>query len=328
MELSLNTQSLSVDTYEKLEHGNIYHADYVVVNWCLGNTCNYSCTYCPDGLHNASVAWPSFDTVKNFIDKCVQHYKGKKLYFEFTGGEVTLWKDLLPIAEHLRANNCRVGIISNGSRSLDFYTKLVQNIDHICLSFHPENANEDHFYSIVEFCADKIRTHVNFMMKPDLFNKSLAFSMRVKNINNISVALQPLVEGLVGKTLDYSDLQTQTMAKEYELLTKHIQHTKEYETYRGAMTIVNYEGERNTVAAQAFVSSNNNNWKNWYCYAGLEQIVVDMDSQVYRGWCKAGNSIGRIDDQYLKLPDAPIRCPKSNCHCNLDIMSTKVKSKI
>ncbi|MFZ3230696.1 MAG: radical SAM protein [Pseudobdellovibrio sp.] len=318
--------NLPFDSYIKLEHDNILHTDYVVINWCLGNTCNYSCSYCPEGLHNASVKWPSQEVVTAFIDKALAHYVGKKLYFEFTGGEVTLWKDLLPVAAYLRTKGCKVGIISNGSRSLDLFEKLIPNIDHICLSFHAEQGNEDHFYSVVEFCADKIRTHVNFMMKPDLFNKCLSFAMRIKNIPKLSMALQPLVVGLVGKILDYTDLQTQTMNKEYELITKHIQHAKSFETYRGAMTMVTSEGEKNTLAAQGFIASGNNNWKDWYCYAGLEQIVVDMDSHVYRGWCKAGESIGRIDDKNLKLPSRPIRCPKSNCHCNLDIMSTKEKT--
>jgi hypothetical protein len=53
-----------------------------------------------------------------------------------------------------------------------------------------------------------------------------------------------------------------------------------------------------------------------------------MDGVVYRGWCKAGGEIGKITDANLNLPTQPIRCPKNNCHCNLDIMATKEKPGI
>ncbi len=323
MELGLSTQS-----YVRLEHNNLDHQNYVVVNWCLGSVCNYACSYCPEELHDGKGKWPEGVEVKKFIDKAISHYAGKKIYFEFTGGEVTLWKDLIDVSQYLHAKGHKVGIISNGSRSLDFYQKLVDHIDHICLSFHPESAKEDHFYSVVELFAQKIRTHVNFMMKPELFNKCLALSLKVKNIPNISIALQPLMEGLNGAMFDYTDLQTRTMNNQHELLVKHIKYTKDYEYYRGAMAMVQDGGERKTIAPQRFISSGENSWEGWHCYAGIEQIVIDMQGSIYRGWCLAGGRVGKIFDDDLKLPTKPIRCNVKKCHCNLDIMSTKVKSLV
>ncbi len=250
------------------------------------------------------------------------------MYFEFTGGEVTLWKDLLDVVAYLREKDCRVGIISNGSRSLDFYQKLIPQIDHICLSFHPESAKEDHFLSVVKMSADIIRTHVNLMMKPELFDKSLSVALKVKNVPNVSIALQPLMENLNGAIMNYSETQSKIMNNQHELLVKHIKYTKDYDYYRGAMAMITNTGERKPIASQRFISSENNSWKDWHCYAGLEQIVVDMFGTIYRGWCLAGGRVGSIFDKKLFLPEKPIHCKVEKCHCNLDIMTTKVKDLV
>ena len=50
--------------YFKIEHSNPIHNDWFVVNWCLGNTCNYKCSYCPSSLHDGSNRWPTLDSVK------------------------------------------------------------------------------------------------------------------------------------------------------------------------------------------------------------------------------------------------------------------------
>jgi len=81
--------------YSKLVHSNPKHKDWFVVNWCLGNTCNFSCSYCPEGLHNGSLAWPKVEDVKSFITKVIEQIAPKKVYFEFTGGEVTLMKNFI-----------------------------------------------------------------------------------------------------------------------------------------------------------------------------------------------------------------------------------------
>ena len=85
--------------YIKLEHSNPTHSDWFVVNWCLGNTCNYECSYCPSGLHDSSKRWPSIDVIKNFITNIKKANPEKKLYFEFTGGEVTLYKDFIDVCK-------------------------------------------------------------------------------------------------------------------------------------------------------------------------------------------------------------------------------------
>ena len=60
--------------YDVLDHHHKEAKDWVVVNWNLGNTCNYSCSYCPPVLNNGSYGWNDFEIIKKFIDACEYDY--------------------------------------------------------------------------------------------------------------------------------------------------------------------------------------------------------------------------------------------------------------
>ncbi len=311
--------------YNQLIHANPEHQKTMVVNWCLGNTCNFSCSYCPEDLHNAKQPWPEFSVAKNFIDKIKHFHPNKNIYIELTGGEVTLWKDLITFAEYCREIGVKVGIISNGSRTLEYWNKLIPKIDHVCLSFHAEKGNADHYFEVVKLASQSIRTHTNFMMHQEHFNRVLELAFRIKDIPNISMAVQPLVIDFKDTLYNYTPTQLKVIDQQHEMLVKHIKYDKEFEYYRGAMDMLDAQGYRKKISPQRLISLGKNNWKGWMCYAGVEQLVVNMDGDIFRGWCLVGGKIGRISDEELNLSTNPILCNKSFCHCNFDIMSTKVK---
>ena len=310
--------------YIKLEHSNLNHADWFVVNWCLGNTCNYECSYCPSALHDGSKGWPDPNVIKNFILKVKSIHPNKKFYFEFTGGEVTVYKHFIEICKFCADNDVKVGLITNGSRTLRYWEENKEFFDHICISFHPEFADENHFIDVVKLIHGDVRTHVNIMMSPQKFDFCYAVANKIKDLGNLSMALQPLIHDFGDQLFDYNDFQKKVFDKQHELITKHIKFTKSYDYYRGAMRMVNTDGESRVSSAHRFISDKTNDWSGWYCYAGVEQLIVDMDGSIYRGWCKEGGMIGHISDENLELPLAPILCSKTMCHCNFDIMSTKI----
>ena len=309
--------------YIRLEHSNPLHNDWFVVNWCLGNTCNYKCSYCPSSLHDGSNRWPSLDSVKNFIVNVRDHYRDKNIYFEFTGGEVTLNKDFIEICQFCTDLRIKVGMISNGSRTLRYWEENKQYFDHVCLSFHPEFAEEKHFIDVVKILHQDVRTHVNIMMSPEKFDHCYAIANKIKNLGNISMALQPLIHDFGDTLYDYNDFQKKIFDKQHELITKHIKFTKTFDYYRGAMRTVDSDGNTQVTSAHRFINDKTNDWSGWKCYAGVEQLIVDMDGTIHRGWCKVGDTIGNISDTELILPTQPVICTKTMCHCNFDIMSTK-----
>ena len=90
-----------IESYDMLGHDQSFSKEFVVVNWCLGNTCNYACDYCPEYLHDGSSGWLNYDDVEAFCERVINHYDDKKIYFEFTGGEVTMWKHFPKIISYL-----------------------------------------------------------------------------------------------------------------------------------------------------------------------------------------------------------------------------------
>ena len=313
------------DNYIKLEHAMPSHADIVNINWCMGNTCNFACSYCPSSLHDGSIGWYDYDKVISFCDKVIDHYKGKLVYFEFTGGEVTLWKHFPDLCKHLKSRGADVGFISNSSRTIRWWTEILPFVDHICLSFHPEFGNKEHFTKVANLTSLSVKTHINIMMKPEVFDELFQFAKDLTKINNISMAIQPLLKDFGEEIYPYKPEHKIIFDNQYDLLIKHIVHTKKFNIYRGAMAMVMPDNKKTVVASHRFIGMEKNSWSGWKCWAGLEQMVIDTDGSILRGWCRVGGKIGHVMDENLQLPSEPVICNKQKCHCNFDIMCTKEK---
>lgn len=314
--------------YNILDHHHSEARDWVVVNWNLGNMCNYSCSYCPSILNDGSFGWNDLDVVKKFIDRVAEHYAPRKVYFEFTGGEVTLWKDFVKCAEYIKSIGHDIGFISNASRTIRWWEKNKELFDHVCLSFHPEHADADHFFEVVSIMSNYCRTHVNVMghTDKDMFDKGVALSERLTSIENISMAFQPLVIDFGEVPYSYTDEQQKIFDDQYKLFGSKVKHTKQFKLYRGSMDMYDTVNDlKQNSSAHRFIAENKNNWKGWDCWAGVEQIIVDFDGSVWRGWCRVGGSVGSIQfPDRIDFPVEAIRCNKSYCHCNFDIMCKKV----
>lgn len=76
-----------------------------------------------------------------------------------------------------------------------------------------------------------------------------------------------------------------------------------------------------------------NNWRGWWCSAGLDTIYIDFDGNVWRGTCGQGGWIGNINivTGLLKGPTLLNRewvvCKRDLCSCGADMESPKVKEE-
>ena len=313
--------------YNRLEHHHEGCDDKVVINWNLGNRCNFECSYCPDSLNNGSFGWNDYEVVTAFIDQAIAHYAPRLVYFEFTGGEVTLWKDFVKTAKYIKRVGHDVGFISNGSRTIRWWEKNKEIFDHVCLSFHPEAADPEHFAEVVKIMSQECRTHCNIMMHTDLaiWDKCVEVADRVIDIKNISIALQPLIVNFSETLYTYSDNQLTFIDRQWDNYGSKIRYDKTWKLFRGSMDMVDTVNDlKKNSSAHRFINDKTNNWKGWDCWAGVEQIVVDFDGSVMRGWCRVDGVLGFIQHpDSIRWPTKPVRCNKSMCHCNFDIMSTK-----
>jgi len=310
--------------YDSLEHANKSHEKVFVVDWCMSSVCNFSCTYCPENLHDHEKPFPNLQAVLRFCRQLRAHSPDREVFFQFTGGEVTLWKDMPELLRTLREIHCKAGIISNGSRAMNWWQSNVDFLDHICLSYHPEFAKLDHFFEVAKFLAPKTTVHVNIMMWPKHFDQCLEAAKRLSVIPDVTVALQPLIINFGSQLYDYSPEQLEVIHNPSKVLVP-AQFTRERFTYRGQMTIKNNKQDMETLPSHQIIGRSWNQWKGWKCYAGVEQLVVDFVGDIYRGWCTEGGKVGNINNEKIFLPAGPVDCTRSYCHCNLDIMTKKTK---
>lgn len=122
---------------------------------------------------------------------------------------------------------------------------------------------------------------------------------------------------------NYTDKQLEILDKQFELYGNRVKWNKEWPVFRGSMLVTKDDKTFNS-SSHRFISDGTNRWKGWKCYAGVEQIVIAPDGQVWRGWCLEGGSVG-FTNEFIELPTQPIICSRDYCHCNFDIMCTKEK---
>lgn len=308
----------------RMEHDRADHAGMAVVNWCLGNACNYACSYCPDSLHDGSIPWTPTAQVLAFCDRLLAHYRdglGRKVYVEFTGGEPTLNRDFPAVLGHLKERGAHTGAISNGSLPLRWWERNSGLLDHICLSFHPESASPERFLEVVAYMHSRVATHINVMMIPERFDLCMDVAERAAGlVENTSISLQPVFEKLV----PCSPLKAYTPEQNRLLVEKSfgIPWNRPTFSYRGGMRVSGPVGPSRVVEAPHFIATGANRWKGWKCWAGVDGLVIYADGSIYRGWCKQ-DRVGNVSDPAIAFPAAPTLCRRDACHCNLDIMNRR-----
>jgi MoaA/NifB/PqqE/SkfB family radical SAM enzyme len=173
--------------------------EYYSINWVLGSFCNYSCSYCPDELHDSTSKPHNLDTLKTAWTNIYNKTKHLKLKYKisFTGGEVTANKSFLPFVRWLRKEFVddiyMILLTTNGSASLNYYTRLVRDVEAISFSTHSEFMDEDKFFEkVVALDPLMVRPeksfHVNIM--DEAWNQeSIVRYKKLLDTNNVSYSV-------------------------------------------------------------------------------------------------------------------------------------------
>lgn len=137
----------------------------ISITWMIGSRCNYDCVYCPVELHDMTSKHPNLQTLKqvwqNMHNKTKHHHLPYKI--SFTGGEVTANRSFLPLIRYLKEGEFNIGqlnVTTNGSASVNYYTRLAELVDNISFSTHSEFFNEAEFFN-------KARLIDQLMIRPD-----------------------------------------------------------------------------------------------------------------------------------------------------------------
>lgn len=337
-ELRLITEpNLDLQTkFDRFDH--VSDNNFVTIDWNMGNTCNYSCTYCDDHIHNGTFPWAEEEVAFDFVKRCTDHYKamGKELLWNLLGGEPTVWSKFTTFFKHVKEYDpeCRIRVLTNGSRTTNWWKKTAPFLDDIIISYHPESADIKHINEVSKTLRSENVFHtIQVCLYPPYLDKCYeAAEYFYKNSQCNSVIVKSLKTTLSSpETFDYDE----------EYLKRVLKFDGE-----PIWTIENLSDEqrKNPYAKQLFFSNEKeklyidgggnelmrkgqNSWKGWDCNIGIETLVVGMDGRVTSGSsCNHDCNLGSIyKPENIEFPTKPTVCQWTWCSCIADIETTKVK---
>ena len=319
--------------------------EYIVIDWTMGNTCNYHCTYCPDWINDGSVGWPELEDFENFIEKCTSHYKsiGKKLVWNLLGGEPTVWKYFTEACSIIKKYDPDSGIriLTNGSRTLRWWEKNGHFFDEVIISYHPENADYIHCCEVSNILYKHgVNVSIQVCLYPPLFETCLAAAEHYHNNSYSNSILIKALQEVLGspKTFDY-DKEKLAQIEKYSGLPRlrklQDQEEKSIEQkflrrfYGKMMRFI----DTNTGKQEVFDSiselmiDGRNTFKGWHCNIGIDTLNIDMFGNVTSGSsCNHHINHGNVKDvTNINFPTSGLICEYDWCSCLQDVEASKYR---
>ena len=319
------------------------------VNWTLGNTCTYACSYCCFSSHDGSNKWPNVERAVKAVQALNRIYKAEpynkqKIVFEVLGGELTLWSDLEPVLDAIKTTDNLCMLVSNGVRTVDWWARNAKLFGYVTLSYHPEYADYRHITKVSNIlCEAGVGVGILCLWYPPKWETLVeAREYFIAHSQASFITVQPLTLHSYSKAgaelsagsaensnWPYSEAQ-QAFLRE----TKTIIRKAKIEDARWLMVSVKYSHsahpDQPMVVEPSMLSSHGfNNWKGWDCYVGIDTLHFEQNGDVRRDtMCRVAKPFGnwKTDNlESLAWPTQPIRCPFSACSCAHDFRARKEK---
>ena len=298
----------------------------IFINWGFGNICNYACSYCPSKCHDGSIKWPELENVNTFVRYCTEKFN-RKIFFELLGGEITVWKDFPKFCDTTKEQGHKIGLVSNGSRTIRWWKENIKYIDKLVLSFHTQYADISKFYEIADFATQNCMVSISLMMYDNepYWTKAKEAAEKLNEIDNLCVNLKLLRVYPSKKLHNYNDTKI-TFVNEFNERTgrKHIVTTNRI---INDMKISNSNEEEIVDNITNIIVQGKNRFTGWSCDTGISQFFISFDGTIKRGVCGIGGPIGNINEpEKISWPTSSIICNKYSCWCEFDLFAKKVKN--
>ncbi|MEM7646092.1 MAG: radical SAM protein [Pseudomonadota bacterium] len=288
---------------------------FKIFTWVLGNVCNYSCSYCPDELHNGEYRFPDIQVATDIFNK----FRGSDpIYYELLGGEPTYWPHLQEYLNHISDENTFVEVNTNGSRSAKYWKKFSAPVDLFYISFHPESADEKSFTENLEIISENYRVYVAFLAHPKYWSKIekyyryLSFERQDLNINTFLSMIRP----------DFGSQVIDGLTDEMKNLWKEPKKNRAHPVKKEIPRMLQVEGKN--ADWRRFSLARLNEFKNFECHIPNKRLFIHVNGDMYYASCKEGGKIGNAyTGEYDLSRTDPIICSQKFCGCKLDALVPK-----
>lgn len=308
--------------------------DVLEIRWAMNNVCNFKCRYCFPGSNDGNFRSPnSLSLIVDNFNSMLNQYKevlGKEVFhLKILGGEPTMWSDLGEFIKAIKQqHNVYVSIVSNGSRTLRWWEENGHLIDNLILSYHYEQADLDHTIAVadaVHKLGKKVTVHV--LMDDKHWDQCVgAIDYMKQNSKEHWMIQTKEIVTTENNTVQYTDDQRVFLQREMKRFPKIIWLLKNYKLFfNGAIrryeSVFHTEDDESTATAEYYLTTQQNNFKNWVCNIGLESVYIDYDGEL-KGSCGVkifdGTVFNILDKDFasrFKILPIPTVCPYDKCTC-------------
>ena len=156
--------------------------DCCIITMFVHNVCNFNCSYCSDYHRDGSSRWPKdWTPYLTLIEELKK--RNKNLYIEVLGGEPTVWPQFQEFVDTISDDRVFVEFGTNASRTLRYWKQFKTRKAFVFLSWHYEEADDDHFYEVAKIMQDKASVSIPLMIVPDNFERAKILYERLKTLN-------------------------------------------------------------------------------------------------------------------------------------------------
>lgn len=325
------------------------------IEWFVGRRCNYDCSYCSPHVHDAVSPWLDVDLARDMISRLHDHCQQQSTSSRWvlTGGEPFIDPGFLPVLQHLRHHSTvmQVNTTTNGSLPTDVYVAAAHCLTSLTFSLHFERSSTELQHVIDAMLAVRDRTSCSVtatvMLLPGTLDQCQAMCHRLSGLTLPFVvrkitppaqdpALSPFQQK-VNNRKDQLLVDTSTQAQhKIQWIQQTDQHRSQamdhYYSPREIewlqqinpgvpwhnMGVWYSDGSYREVNSDHIISQDHNSFRGWTCWAGVDNIYVDHDGRIYRGYCMEGGALGHVSDPDL-FAKSPTECSRQWCSCNFDL---------
>ena len=150
-----------------------------IVEWRLSNVCNFDCSFCPSIFKDGSKRFLDYEVYTSTIDRLIKDDPTKTVWFQFTGGEPTLYPQLIELLKYIKDRGGYTSMISNGSRTIRWWKELAEAnvLDRLYISHHTEQgAKVEHTIEVnnlMQATNTLVSVFVTAQANPALFASAL-----------------------------------------------------------------------------------------------------------------------------------------------------------
>jgi organic radical activating enzyme len=307
---------------------SVIDQQYNLVEWMLGNTCNYDCSFCSDEFKSGDKKYLDIDVYIDTCKRLIEQSGNNKVWFKLTGGEPTLYPKLIELLKFIKSTGNFTYIITNGSRTIRYWEELKEAncIDFIAVSMHPEQkADVNHIIDVINVFKDtETIVTTNITCVPEYFDVAMSSFYRIYNNCPTIINLQQIN--------DEFGMSKYSVSQQNLLLTHSNKITpsfytkpnssipKEYGYHTSQLIFIYNDGSTKTDYAINFIKRGEDNFNGYLCDAGKKFIRISHTS-IQRAICGEGEKWSIFDETLFST--TPVECTKNKCDCTLDMIQSK-----